>query len=120
MTRRSTLLGGSSNSFDQSIATTGAASAGRRAIHPRLERWRSRSANAVSCPAVAKAAARWVAIVVLPQPPFTLAISTENIPRVLNPPARMAKPCGLIFTTSTDLAKRDRARGKEIGDERDT
>src|SRR3546814_3121045 len=43
---------------------------------PRLDPWRSASARPARRPAAAKAAARWVAMVVLPQPPLGLATRT--------------------------------------------
>src|SRR5260221_5691348 len=90
ITRRSVPSGGSPISFTQSIAAIAGSAFGRRATQPRLERWRSTWARLVPFPVLAKAAARLVATVVLPQPPFTLATRTENIqPRLsrwsLNP-----------------------------------
>jgi len=75
--RRATLAGGVSIPFDQSRPRIGAAVAGRPASQSRLERWGSESARAVSRPQLAKAAARFVAIVVLPHPPFGLAMRTD-------------------------------------------
>src|SRR5512138_6580 len=76
ITRRSMSFGGAPGSSRQSRARIGAALPGRAFSQPRALPWRSASASAVRRPAAAKAAARWVAMVLLPQPPFGLATRT--------------------------------------------
>src|SRR5437762_2903311 len=51
-------------------AAIGAYSAGRCSSHESADAWGSKSASAVAYPSDAKYAARLVAIVLLPQPPF--------------------------------------------------
>ncbi|CAA7616174.1 hypothetical protein MCP1_180037 [Candidatus Terasakiella magnetica] len=80
MTRRSMPLGGDATSLDQSRPIIGGRDSGRRRSQLRLERWRSQSPMAVFRPVAAKAAAMWVASVVLPQPPLILPTSTVFMP----------------------------------------
>lgn len=77
MTSRSMPFGGLPTDFRQSSMWIGAAVLGLFFSHIRQERCRSLSASAVFNPAFANADAKFVAMVVLPQPPLTLATRTD-------------------------------------------
>src|SRR5262245_20218495 len=64
--------------------------------------WGSRSISSVSCPRAAREAARLMAVVVLPTPPFWFATA-------------MTRAMGLLFFLQIDLPRRGRRVGVFLG-----